>query len=442
MAKKEPDEKPAMDPRLRAMAQFASTVDRKFGRGAMASASEAAQLDKMKISTGALSLDYALGGGVPKGRITLFYGKRSGGKTLNAMRVIAKAQTLCRNCFRPAQNLVVKEETIVLGEGKDKQEKKVWYAEAFCDCYEKGLFVPGPYQVPDSKGVLIEEDKKEFAARIKRYEKNSYEEMICGLLDTEGTHDREWAERLGVDNRRLYYDHPQTAEELVDVYDPWLRTGAVDLVVLDTIAFMTPRKEIEASAEEWQQGLQARLVNKLCRKISAANAACARQWRRMPTQIWCNQVRAKIGGYGDGETLPGGMGQEFSASIEVKFWPTQPEVEQIKAGNKGEEITVPLWVDIRFKVTKNKMAPSSIEGFYRMILTDTESRRKGDISEDDTLFRWAKHYELVSKDDDDKWCYDGQTYRTQAELQEILRRGPERDRLKSLLMSLLTGGTK
>jgi len=212
----------------------------------------------------------------------------------------------------------------------------------------------------------------------------------------------------------------------------------VDLLVLDTLAFLTPRDEIEKSSEEWQQGLQARLINKFCRKVASAMSSCARFWNRAPTQIWCNQVRMKIGPF-PGEVMPGGMGQGFSTSVEVKFFPKNPEVELVKAGNKGEDIAVPLWVDIAYKITKNKVASAGIEGFYRMMLSDTDARKKGEIVEDDQVFRWAQHYGLIGKTaDEKKWLYRGTEYRTKGEIETLTKGTPkEMTWLKKTLLDLL-----
>jgi len=427
-----------LDPRIAKLHQFATIVDKKFGRGSIGSAKDNLVLDIPRITTGSLMFDYALGGGIPRGRITMFFGNKSGGKTTNSKRVVAQAQRLCRNCFRPAKNMVVKS-VIVQSDVKDEEPTEVFYAEAECDCYKIGLFKPPRYKRVNKQTKRLEDIPiTEHNARLKRYEENSFEEMICGYVDTEGAYDKEWAALLGVDNRRLMYYRPPTAEEAIDVYDPWIRTGAVDFLVMDTLAFMTPRVEVEESSENWQQGLQARLINKFTRKVASAMSACVRQWGRTPTQIWCNQVRMSIGPFG-GEVIPGGKGQGFATSIEVKFRPGKPEVEKIDTGKKGEEIEVPLWTDIKFKVVKNKVAPSGIEGYYRMMVNNTETKMKSEISEDDQVFRYAKHFNLFAKADKGSgWEYDGRQFRTLDEIKAMVKGDWEEwTRLKAMLTALL-----
>lgn len=441
MAEKKKDPLDKLDPRFKTLHRFCSAVDKKFGRGSIGTAAENLILDIPRISTGSMALDHALGGGVPARRMTMFFGNKSGGKSTTAMMVVGQAQKLCRNCFRPAQGMKVK--SVIVDRAGDKRE--MFYAEAFCDCYAKGIWKPQRFKFHDEKkDVYLDEPEKEYKARLKKLKENSFEEMICGLLDVEGTHDKDWTESLGVDNRRLMYYRPETAEECIDMYDPWVRTGSVDLLVLDTVAFLTPSVEVEKSANEWQQGLQARLMSKFSRKMNAAMIHGARCYGRQVTQIWCNQVRMNISPFG-GEFMPGGKSQGFAASAEIKFIPGKPEVEKMDTGKKGEELFVPLWTDIKFRCVKNKVAPGGIEAYYRLMLTNTETKQKGQISEDEQIWRWARYYMLVGKTDDDKkWYYHGregtQEYRTFSEIQAMVMGTPEELAwMKSNIMMLMLG---
>jgi RecA/RadA recombinase len=426
-----------LDPRFKVLNDFCTAVDKRFGRGSIGTASGA--LDIPRISTGSMSLDHALGGGVPARRLSLFYGKKSTGKSSTAMMVVAHAQGLCRHCFRPVKDLVVKSVKV----DRDGDEREIFYAEGTCDCYAKGIWNPPRLKFYDEKkGVYLDEPEREYKARLKRLKENSYGELICGLQDIEGTHDKEWAASLGVDNRRLIYYRPETAEECIDVYDPWVRTGTIDLLVLDTVAFLTPSEEIEKSSVDWQRGLQARLMSKFSRKMNAALTHCSRQFGQQPTQIWCNQVRMSIGPFG-GEVVPGGLSQGFAASVEVKFFPNKPEVLKLNTGKKGDEIVVPVSTDIKFKCVKNKVASVGVEGYYRLILTDTETLKKGQISEYDQVWRWARYYELVGKADNGKWFYWGLNGKIEAktfsEIQSTVSSSQEeiawlRDRLMDMLL--------
>jgi RecA/RadA recombinase len=420
-----------MDSRFARLGEFCSLVEKKFGRGSINMSAKDVCLDVLRIPSGSVVLDYALGGGIPRGRVTMFYGKKSSGKSTTALKVVANAQKVCRNCGRYVETEI---KSTVIEQGGE--ERKVFYAVGNCDCYKKGLFFPVRYKNITVSGKIEEEGIREYESRLERYEKNSYEEMIVGWIDTEGAYDQEWAKVLGIDNNRIMYYRPETAEEAIDVCDSWLRTGAIDLLVIDTLAYLTPQIEIEKSSLEWQQGIQARLINKFCRKVASAMSICARRWGRAPTMIWNNQVRMKIGSFG-GEVLPGGMGQTFSTSVEVKFWPGKVEVESIKAGNKGEEIYVPLYTEVQFKVIKNKTAPVGIEGFYRLILRDMETVRKGDISELDQIIRWSKYFGIISKEKN-QWKYRNNTYNKLLEIEELIRVNKKEERwLKNVLLNLL-----
>lgn len=130
-------------------------------------------------------------------------------------------------------------------------------------------------------------------------------------VDAEKTYDPEWFAKTGIDINQLYIASPDTGEETIDVVVKLLEEG-VDLIVIDSLAAMIPSFEQEESAEKNTMALQARLINKAVRKFKTAN-------KKNSILVMINQLRDSIGGYGMGEFIPGGRGQEFYSSIVLKL---------------------------------------------------------------------------------------------------------------------------
>ena len=182
-----------------------SGLDKKYSGVVMIADDKPLLEETPRLKTGIFTLDFALGGGIPVGRITMAYGPRSGGKTALFLKTIASAQHTCRKC----------------------------YSYRFrCDCKKK-------------------------------------EGMRCVWFDVEGVWENKWAKTLGVNTKDLLLAWPETAEEVIDVGKAILKTGECDLLVIDSLARMTPSVEVEESAEKWQQGLLARLLNKMLRSWGA-----------------------------------------------------------------------------------------------------------------------------------------------------------------------------
>lgn len=165
---------------------------------------------------------------------------------------------------------------------------------------------------------------------------------ICAIIDAEHAFDRFYAESLGVDTSNLLISQPDNGEQALEIADNLIRSGAIDLLVVDSVAALTPRAEIEGEMGDSQVGLQARLMSKALRKltgtISKTNCCC----------IFINQLREKIGVmFGNPETTTGGNALKFYASIRLDIRRTA----QIKDGEdvKGSRTKV--------KVVKNKVAP-------------------------------------------------------------------------------------
>ena len=165
---------------------------------------------------------------------------------------------------------------------------------------------------------------------------------IAAIIDAEHTFDRNYAEKLGVDVENLLISQPDNGEQALEITDNLIRSGALDIVVIDSVAALTPKAEIEGEMGDSKMGLQARLMSQALRKLTAniskTNTSC----------VFINQLRDKIGVmFGNPETTTGGNALKFYASVRVDIRKTN----QIK---DGEEI---VGNRTRVKIVKNKLAP-------------------------------------------------------------------------------------
>ncbi|NCQ02480.1 recombinase RecA, partial [Candidatus Wolfebacteria bacterium] len=240
-----------------------SSLQDKFGEGAIMKLGDVKKVDVMVIPTGSFSLDLALGvGGFPKGRIVEVFGPEMSGKSTLSLHAIAEVQ---------------------------KQGGKAAY------------------------------------------------------IDAEHAMDPEYAQKLGVKLNDLLISQPDSGEEALNILESLVRSGMIDVVVIDSVAALTPRAEIEGEMGAQFIGLQARLMSQCLRKITALAD------RAGTLIIFINQLREKIGmmGYGEPTTTPGGRALKFYASVRVDL----RRIAQIK---KGEEV---IGNRTRAKVAKNKVAP-------------------------------------------------------------------------------------
>ena len=236
-------------------------IERSFGKGAIMRLGDATQMRVETISTGALTLDLALGGGLPKGRVIEIYGPESSGKTTVALHAIAEVQ---------------------------KQDG------------------------------------------------------IAAFVDAEHALDPTYAAALGVDIENLLVSQPDTGESALEIVDQLVRSAAVDIVVIDSVAALVPRAEIEGDMGDTHVGLQARLMSQALRKITGniGKSGC--------TVIFINQLRQKIGiTYGSPETTTGGNALKFYASVRL-------DIRRIQTLKKGTE---EFGNRVKVKVAKNKVAP-------------------------------------------------------------------------------------
>ena len=239
-----------------------SQIERQFGKGAVMKMGEASQRRVDVISTGALSLDLALGiGGVPRGRIIEVYGPESSGKTTVGLHIIAEAQ---RNGG------------------------------------------------------------------------------IAAFIDAEHALDPIYAKAIGVDVDELLISQPDTGEQALEITDMLIRSGALDVIVIDSVAALVPRAEIEGEMGDTHVGLQARLMSQALRKLAGTLS------KSRTTAVFINQLREKIGVmYGSPEVTPGGRALKFYASMRLDI----RRIEAIKDGTEN------VGNRVRVKVAKNKMAP-------------------------------------------------------------------------------------
>ena len=248
--------------REKALEMAVGQITKQYGKGAVMRMGETAQQRPEVISTGALSLDVALGiGGMPRGRVVEIYGPESSGKTTLALHVVAEAQ---RNGG------------------------------------------------------------------------------IAAFVDAEHCLDPSYAGVLGVDVDELLISQPDTGEQALEIADMLIRSGALDVLVVDSVAALVPRAEIEGEMGDTHVGLQARLMSQALRKLAGTLN------RSRTTAIFINQLREKIGVmFGSPETTPGGRALKFFSSVRVDV----RRIGSIK--HRGQEVGN----RIRAKVVKNKMAP-------------------------------------------------------------------------------------
>ncbi|KYG67638.1 recombinase RecA [Bdellovibrio bacteriovorus] len=241
-----------------------SAIEKQFGKGSIMrlGANETLVKDVEAISTGALSLDIALGiGGLPKGRIVEIYGPESSGKTTLCLSVIAQAQ---------------------------------------------------------KKGGVV------------------------AFVDAEHALDVNYARKLGVNTEDLLISQPDTGEQALEITETLVRSGAIDVLVVDSVAALVPRAEIEGEMGDSHVGLQARLMSQALRKLTAAIN------RSNTLVIFINQIRMKIGVmFGNPETTTGGNALKFYSSVRL-------DVRRVGAIKNGEDVTGNRTA---VKVVKNKMAP-------------------------------------------------------------------------------------
>ena len=246
--------------RLKAVELAVEQIERQFGQGSIMKLGEGMKVAVETIPTGSLSLDLALGGGIPKGRIIEIYGPESSGKTTLALHAVAEVQK---------------------GGG------------------------------------------------------------LAAFIDAEHAVDPEYAAKIGVNLDDLLISQPDTGEQALEICETLVRSSAVDIVVVDSVAALVPRAEIEGDMGDSHMGLQARLMSQALRKLTGVIA------KSKTTVIFINQLRMKIGVmFGNPETTSGGNALKYYASVRL-------DIRRTEALKDGDNV---IGNHVKVKVVKNKIA--------------------------------------------------------------------------------------
>lgn len=253
------------DEKSKAIALAIAQIEKNFGKGSIMKMGESNRVPIETIPTGAVSLDIALGGGVPRGRIVEIYGPESSGKTTLSLHIVAEAQKLGG---------------------------------------------------------------------------------VGAFVDAEHALDPEYAKRIGVNVDELLLSQPDSGEQALEILETLVRSNAVDVIVVDSVAALTPRAEIDGDMGDSHMGLQARLMSQALRKLTAVVS------KSRTTVIFLNQLRMKIGVmFGNPETTTGGQALKFYSSVRM----------DIRGAGKIEDSSSlekeAIGTRVRVKIVKNKIAP-------------------------------------------------------------------------------------
>ncbi len=284
--------------KMKAVELALSQIERSFGKGAIMKMNEKQQMLVETFSSGSISLDLALGGGIPKGRIVEVYGPESSGKTTLTLHMISEIQ---------------------------------------------------------KAGGM------------------------AGFIDAEHALDPEYAKKIGVDLDNLLISQPDSGEQALEIAETLVRSNALDLIVIDSVAALTPKAEIEGEMGDSHMGLQARLMSQALRKLTAAIS------RSKTTVVFINQLRMKIGVmFGNPETTTGGNALKFYSSVRMEI----RSIGKIEEGTGDDRNYTGHRVKV--KVVKNKVAPPFKVAEFD-VLYNKGICRTGD------LLDLASRYQIIKK---------------------------------------------
>lgn len=310
------------DEKLKLLKETINLIEKTHGKGAIMRLGDQPVQTYDVISTGSISLDYALGiGGVPRGRIIEIFGPESSGKTTTCLHIIAEAQ------------------------------------------------------------------------------KNG---GIAALIDAEHAFDINYAKRLGVDTENLILAQPDFGEQALEILDSLIRSNAIDVIVIDSVAALVPRAEIEGEMGDAHMAVQARLMSQALRKITGVTS------KSNTCVIFTNQLRSKIGVvFGNPETTTGGNALKFYASVRL-------DIRRIGAIKEGNDI---VGSRVKVKVVKSKVAPPFKEVEFDILFNEG-------ISKTGELIDLGIEHGIIHKSG--AWLtYDGDRFQGREQLKTKLKENPE-----------------
>jgi len=240
-------------------------------------------------------------------------------------------------------------------------------------------------------------------------------EPVCAYIDVEGALDPPWASRF-FDLEKTLISVPEYAEQTLSIAEALLRSGKVDILALDSLAFLTPAKEIEEAIEKDMMGVQARIIGKGVRKFTAALNSVMTDTGRRPTVFFTNQIRMKLGVmFGNPETTPGGLAPGFMAWTEIRMKGGKYKMDEL-----GER---PLYADFGFVLDKSKSSTAKVSYDFRMMLSNSESKALGDFYDEDFILAHAERNGLVSGGGT-SWTCLGEKFGKKSEIEKRLVADP------------------